>query len=220
LLLAGNTLYGEAYYGGSWGYGTVFALNTDGTGFRILHTFTSGSDGSGPTGGLIFSGNTLYGTAAFGGNSNAPKPYGTDSSAAGWGTVFALNTDGTGFTILHSFTPTSPYTNSDGANPAGLILSGNTMYGTTEWGGVYGSGNVFSILMQPQLTVTPSGPNVILTWPTNYAGFDYTRYALRSTTSLASPVWSTNLLAPVVVNGLNTVTNPISVVQQFFRLSQ
>jgi uncharacterized repeat protein (TIGR03803 family) len=221
LLLSGNTLYGEAYYGGSFGYGTVFALNTDGMGFRILHTFTSGSDGSGPSGGLILSGNTLYGTAGFGGGSNAPEPLGTDSRAAGSGTVFALNTDGTGFTTLHSFTATSPYANSDGANPlAGLILSGNTLYGTTQSGGTYGSGTVFSIFMQPQLAVVPSGRKVILTWPTNYAGFDYTRYALQSTMNLASPVWNTNLPAPVVVNGLNTVTNPISGVQEFYRLVQ
>ena len=56
--------------------------------------------------------------------------------SSGNGTVFAVNTDGTGFTNLHSFTAAStngliPSTNSDGANPeAGLILSGNTLYGT------------------------------------------------------------------------------------------
>jgi len=170
---------------------------------------------------LILSGNTLYGTTAFGGGSDAPTPLGTDSRAEGSGTVFALNTDGTGFTTLHSFTLTSPYTNGDGANPSGgLVLSGNTLYGTTGVGGRYGSGTVFSILMQPQLTIIPSGPNLVLTWPTNYAGFDYTRYALQSTTSLASPVWNTNLPAPVVVNGLNTVTNPISDALLFYRLVQ
>jgi hypothetical protein len=35
-----------------------------------------------------------------------------------------------------------------------------------------------------------------------------------------APVWTTNSPAPVVVNGQNTVTNPISGAQQFFRLSQ
>jgi hypothetical protein len=43
---------------------------------------------------------------------------------------------------------------------------------------------------------------------------------LQSTTNVFSPVWTTNLPAPVTVNGLNTVTNPISGTQQFFRLSQ
>ena len=41
LILSGNTLYGTAYYGGSAGNGTVFALNTNGTGFTTLHTFTA-----------------------------------------------------------------------------------------------------------------------------------------------------------------------------------
>src|SRR6266702_4556107 len=40
LILSGNTLYGTANGGGSGGAGTVFALNTDGTGFRTLHNFT------------------------------------------------------------------------------------------------------------------------------------------------------------------------------------
>jgi hypothetical protein len=56
---------------------------------------------------------------------------------------------------------------------------------------------------------------VLLVWPTNAIGF-----FLQSATSLVSPIWATNLPAPVVVNGQNTVTNPISGVQEFFRLSQ
>src|SRR5438477_473785 len=82
---SGTTLYGTAAYGGSSGGGTVFALNTDGTGFTNLHNFTNGSDGADPQAGLILSGNTLYGTAYNGGSS-------------GLGTVFAVHTDGTGFT--------------------------------------------------------------------------------------------------------------------------
>src|SRR5258706_563594 len=96
--------------------------STDGTGgspllpqndfFTTLHSFTAiipytndvgavfgtNSDGIYPTAGLILLGNTLYGTAQGGGSS-------------GNGTVFAINTDGSGFTTLHSFTATIPYTN-------------------------------------------------------------------------------------------------------------
>jgi hypothetical protein len=72
----------------------------------------------------------------------------------------------------------------------------------------------------PQLTIAPSGPNVLLRWPTNNAGYDYTGFTLQSTTNLVSPaVWATNSPAPVIVNGQNTVTNPISGPQQFYRLS-
>jgi len=42
---------------------------------------------------------------------------------------------------------------------------------------------------------------------------------LQSTTNLDSPaVWSTNSPSPVVIAGQNTVTNPITGTQQFFRL--
>jgi len=138
LILAGNTLYGTAEQGGSSGYGTVFKLNANGTGFTTLHSFIYISDGAVPDGGLILSGNTLYGTAFAGGSSSR-------------GTVFAVNTDGTGFTNLHSFTASSTnssgvYTNSDGANPyAGLVLSGHTLYGTTYSGGGSGEGTVFQV---------------------------------------------------------------------------
>jgi hypothetical protein len=69
-------------------------------------------------------------------------------------------------------------------------------------------------LSSPRLTIMSSGANVVLTWPTNFAGF-----TLQSTTNLISPaVWNTNSPAPVVVNGQNTVTNPASGSQKFFRL--
>ena len=73
----------------------------------------------------------------------------------------------------------------------------------------------------PQLTLTPSDTNVLLTWPTNNLGYDYTGFTVQSTTNLIPPlVWDTNSPAPVVINGQNTVTNPITGDQMFFRLSQ
>src|ERR1017187_8575172 len=83
--------------------------------FKTLYNFTGHRDGKNPLAGLIVSGNNLYGTAAGGDNSSH-------------GSVFVVHTDGTGFTILHTFSATSDdyATNSDGASPqAGLILSGN-----------------------------------------------------------------------------------------------
>ena len=208
LILSGNTLYGTARNGGAWGKGTVFAIQTDGTSFTNLHDF-SGSPGDGalPVAGLVLSGDTLYGTTLGGGPADE-------------GTVFALKTNGMGFTILYSFTdiPGPLHTNSDGANPSGLILSGNTLYGTASAGGSSAEGTVFSLTLPgpPQLTITRSGTNVVVTWPANAAGF-----ALQSATNLVSPsVWNTNLPAPVVVNGQNTVTNAISSTRQFYRLTQ
>src|SRR5258705_415931 len=59
--------------------------------FTNLYGFTGGNDGGAPYAGLILSGNTLYGTASAGGGS-------------GNGTVFAVTTDGSGFTNLYRFT--------------------------------------------------------------------------------------------------------------------
>jgi uncharacterized repeat protein (TIGR03803 family) len=67
--LSGGTLYGTTASGGSSGDGTVFKVNTDGTGYTVLKNFT-GSDGSGPAAGLVLSGGTLYGTTANGGDLN------------------------------------------------------------------------------------------------------------------------------------------------------
>jgi len=141
LLLAGGALYGTTPIGGSSGNGTVFAVNTDGSGFTNLYNFSAlsantNSDGASPHAGLILSGNTLFGTAALGGSTGA-------------GAVFRLNTDGTGFTNLYSFTATSDpllMTNGDGAYPqAGLVLSGNILFGTTTGGGRSGNGTVFRL---------------------------------------------------------------------------
>ncbi len=127
LVLSGDTLYGTTVHGGVNGFGTVFALHTDGTGFTNLYNFTGGSDGANPDAGLLLSGNTLYGTAAYGGTNDA-------------GTVFAINTDGTGFTNWCVF--------DGGAGPSNpqssLILSGNTLYGTAS-GGTNSDGAVFAI---------------------------------------------------------------------------
>jgi uncharacterized repeat protein (TIGR03803 family) len=225
LVSSGNTLYGTAPKGGSWGNGTVFALNTDGTDFTNLYSFTAtvgiegtygtNSDGAYPLDGLVLSGNTLYGTANIGGTN-------------GYGTVFALDTDGTGFTNLHSFTQPlgtiSNYgTNSDGAYPrAGLMLSGNTLYGTANSGGTGGSGTLFSLtLPAPQLTITTSDTNVILTWPTNAAGISFAGYTLQSTTNLVSTaVWTPAVPGPVIANGQFTVSNAITGTQQFYQLRQ
>src|SRR6266436_6643327 len=80
LLLSGTTLFGTTQRGGSFGRGTVFALNVDGTDFTNVYNFTGGLDGDSPAASLILSGNTLYGTTTGGGSS-------------GNGTVFAVHTD-------------------------------------------------------------------------------------------------------------------------------
>jgi uncharacterized repeat protein (TIGR03803 family) len=214
LILSGNTLYGSTPNGGASGKGNVFAINTDGSDFTNLYSFSrvvgtlhTNIDGAEPSGPLVLSGNTLYGTARDGGR-------------WGSGTVFALNTNGTGFTTVYSFSASIGYgfsaTNSDGVQPStGLVLSGNTLYGTAEYGGRYGNGTVFSLSLAPAsippppLTIIRAGTNVMVTWPASDIGF-----ALQSTTNLASPVvWTT-------VAGQFAVTNPIADTAMFYRLSK
>jgi uncharacterized repeat protein (TIGR03803 family) len=100
--------------------------------------------------------------------------------------------------------------------------SDGSFYGTTSGGGVGGGGTVFrlTIVPQPQLTLIPSGPYVILAWPTNYAGFSYAGYTLQSATNLgSSAIWTTNSSPPVVIGGENVVINPITGTQKFYRLN-
>ena len=137
LMLSGGTLYGTANQGGGSGDGTVFKLNTDGTGYTVLQSFTHSTDGVGPAPGLTQSGGTLYGTTYNGSGT-------THNGSAGWGTVFKVNTDVTGYTVLYSFTFVAVV--GDGAYPnGGLTLSGGTLYGTANQGGSFGFGTVFSI---------------------------------------------------------------------------
>jgi uncharacterized repeat protein (TIGR03803 family) len=202
LLLSGDTLYGTTYYGGTNNDGVVFSVTTNGTGFMNLHNFTGFNDGANLYGGLILLGNTLYGTADNGGNTYGGTQFPD-------GTLFSVTTNGADFTSLYTFT-----NEADGISPRDtLVLAGNTLYGTAG-GGANGSGVVFSLLLPPPTpAVILSERYVVLTWPTNSV------FTLQSTTNLDA-AWTTNVPAPVVVNGMNTVSNPVSGTQQFFRLSQ
>jgi len=125
LILSGNTLYGTASGGGSSGNGTVFAINTDGTDFTNL---LSVSFGTGPYG-LVLLDNTLYWTTVGGG-------FEFD------GTVSAVTTNGTGYRGLLNFV------GNNGSFPYdSLIVSGNTLYGTTSGQGGYqpNYGTIFRI---------------------------------------------------------------------------
>src|SRR5262249_19102239 len=118
--------------GGSNNLGTVFRLNTGGSDFGVMKSFT-GPEGKHPYSGLALAGTTLYGTAS-------------EDALSGFGTLYKLNTDGGDFSVVLRF-PGFP-----GAAPLGdLLLDGNTIYGTTQWGGTndfegrYNFGTVFKL---------------------------------------------------------------------------
>jgi uncharacterized repeat protein (TIGR03803 family) len=144
LTVSGPYLYGMTQDGGQSSNGVLFQIQTDGTGLKLVHTFNgwavlnpagSKEDGAYPVGTPVLSGSTLYGMTEEGGSG--------DGLGYGLGTVFSVNTDGSGFQVLHSFGALN-----DGYAPQGsLILSGSTLYGMTEAGGTNGisAGIIFSI---------------------------------------------------------------------------
>lgn len=132
LIDVNGLLYGTTASGGHsgcrpYGCGTVFSLNPATGTEKVLYSFCSRrkcADGETPSGGLIESNGTLYGTTFLGGHSF----YGR-----GYGTAFALD-PGTGAeNVLYSFC--SQYNCTDGSSPTSLLDVQGTLYGTTETGG-------------------------------------------------------------------------------------
>ena len=114
---AGN-LYGTTEGGGADGLGTVFEISAGGT-ETLLHSFAGGAtDGANPRSALVMDRfGDLLGTTYGGGTS-------------GLGTVFEISAGGAE-SILHSFAGGT----TDGANPyGGVVLGGDTLYGTTQNG--------------------------------------------------------------------------------------
>ena len=108
------------------GFGTIYTVGVNGTGFSLLHSFydDNGADSGGimPAGSPAVSGTTLYDVCHMGGNTD-------------FGMVFKMGVGGSGFTNLHSFAG-----GTDGAFPFArnsLLLSGSALFGTTytaDWG--------------------------------------------------------------------------------------
>jgi uncharacterized repeat protein (TIGR03803 family) len=133
LTLINGKLFGTTSFGGSMNQGVVFSIDTNGNNYKVLHNFDS-IHGKYPTGQMVASGNKLFGSTFYGGNYYDPSIQG------GIGIIFTIDTGGNNFKILLNFNDTNgslPYTS--------LLLSGNTLYGTTTGGGKYGQGLVFSI---------------------------------------------------------------------------
>jgi hypothetical protein len=188
LALVGSGLYGMTTNGGPNGYGNVFSVGSNGTGYQNLVSFTGSSgtaSGAGPEGSLTPVGSGLYGMTELGGangvgnifsvgangasyqnlvlftgsggTASGDDPYGSltlvgtrlygmtlGGGAGGYGNVFSVGTDGTGYQNLLSFTSVGGTAN--GWNPVGsLIFSGTALYGMTTQGGVNFDGNIFSV---------------------------------------------------------------------------
>jgi len=245
LVVAGDTLYGVAAVGGNLGFGTVFTLKSDGTGFGTLCQF-DGTNGLLPKA-LIRAGGTLFGTttesvfalstngtgftrlASFAapgrGNPDGPivlsgdRIYGSTywGGTAGNGTVYSIRTNGTGYVALHQFPPTADpvTTNSDGALPHGVSFHGNALYGAAEIGGVRGCGTVFRLVFPPPILAIAPAGSDVVLQWPASPG----GFHLESTTNPASPSdWTTNIWPTTTLNGYVMVTNPTAAGQMLFRL--
>jgi uncharacterized repeat protein (TIGR03803 family) len=142
---ASGNLYGTAYSGGRYGYGTAYELIPDGNGSwskRLIHNFcstTNCANGGHPWGAMIFdSAGNLYGTTAGVGG------LGLEGSI-----VFQLvrRSDGTwAENVLYSFCALTNCT--DGKLPEGSLIfdAFGNLYGATYAGGAYGNGEVFELV--------------------------------------------------------------------------
>ncbi|HZT44408.1 MAG TPA: choice-of-anchor tandem repeat GloVer-containing protein [Chthonomonadaceae bacterium] len=139
---SGGALYGTCYNGGANSYGTVFALNPDGSGFAVLHSFNGGSDGANPDGGLVLgSDGLLHGTTYYG-----------PLSGRNLGTVFTIDSTGASFSTVFAFD--DGFTDGSQAGYGSLALGKDgSYYGTTETGGDFNSGTLYKVTPAGQVTI-------------------------------------------------------------------
>jgi len=127
-------LYGTTQETGYFAAGVVYKVQKDGSEFAVIKEFSQIDDGGWSPRAPVIEGSdgALYGTCYQMKNKD--------------GTIFKLNRDGTGFTVLHSF----GFDFTEGTKPAAGLLEGSDgkLYGTSSGGGNAignGGGTVFSL---------------------------------------------------------------------------
>ncbi len=227
LTLSGGTLYGTTYLGGYFGYGTMFAVSTNGTGFSVLHTFIGGNDGAEIVAGLKLSNNTLFGTSQYGGNSYR-------------GTVFSLFL---GLFVEYSINPTNgtvpltvQFTSPAVDSNDNIITNWNWSFGDASSSTLQNPSHVFTSagIFQPTLiatnnlglTVFGHGPLVMVVDPAHFilsapqiavgktnftfqlSGPSGSNYVLQVSTNLLN--WNPVSTSTIPVSGSINLTNAIS----------
>ena len=138
VVLLNGKLYGVMQGGGlpggpdSWPNGFLYSINTDGTDYRIVKTFYSGSSER-PYSPICLAtdGTLLYIGMRWGGLDDG-----------GMGGLVSIKLDGTSQQTLAQFLDASNSPN--GKYPDGMILSGGRLYGWNKEGGAGGVGTVWS----------------------------------------------------------------------------
>lgn len=122
LLLIGSTLYGTANV--NFGNGIIYKINTDGTGYSVIFQFDGPNYGKNPSSKLVYYNSQLYGVTFLGGSGSA-------------GVIFKMNLDGSGFTKIHE----AMNWLTEGVNYSYIIMNGSTIYVTAAYGGACSCGN-------------------------------------------------------------------------------
>jgi uncharacterized repeat protein (TIGR03803 family) len=123
--------------------GTVFSLAPAGK-FTLLHTFGAGASKTylnGNLPGLLAEGpdTKIYGTTLYGGNGGC-------NGYCGYGVLYRVNTNGSGFQVLHKFCSEANCADG-GESVSGLkVGTDGNLYGTTFAGGTGNEGTIFKVI--------------------------------------------------------------------------
>ena len=163
LTLVGSTLYGMTDGGptGAAGAGNIFSYNLTSSAYNNLYSFSGGTDGGNPAGGLIRIGSTLYGTAGAGGTTGAAAAGGVP----GDGVVFAL-------ALPAEWATNGSGTWSGSGNWTGGIAPGGSPMDTAVFGNVLTGGTAATVTLDSSMTLsalsfgTTGGASYVIT-PSN-----------------------------------------------------
>jgi uncharacterized repeat protein (TIGR03803 family) len=139
-------LYGTTY-GGMNNAGTIYRIDKPGNFFETIHQFTTLTGGNPDGIPMEASDGKLYGVVGSGG-------------AFGFGGIYTINLNGTGYQLLRAFTGTDGATRGKGVGCKGLVEGpGGFLYGVTTTGGSNDTG-VFFAMSKDGMTY-----NVFREWP-------------------------------------------------------
>jgi hypothetical protein len=128
-----------------------------------------------------------------------------------------------GASLMDSFTSSDSSQIANNYGMLGFWANSSAFGSTTAIGETEDNGITFSNIKvetvtfstaKPSLSITASGANAILSWPASFTG-----YALESTPSLSTPVW-TGAGASTVVGTNNVVTNALTAIPKYYRLKK
>lgn len=157
LILDGTKIYGQTYNGGANDTGSIFSINTDGSGFTLLKSFNADTGLFRPTTPLYYdqATSTLYGGAQDGGEA--------ENAMGGY---FSIQTDGSNYTEFLVFGGDGE----EGMTPKGIpIFIDDVLYGTLSSGGPNSNGYIFgNSEFSPSPSPTPSPNNNLSSSSTNH----------------------------------------------------